>query len=122
MEPQRDPHQVVDLMMPAAGDEQDLSSFLNDLQGTAGLTESWETTLILQGGGCDIICHVSTAVSQELLLPRGVQQPFLTAADVRRPAVGAEHVGVERRPEANTHKLLQLLNFLFSFSASGSHC
>lgn len=55
--------------------------------------------LVLQGGGRDIIRQVSTAVSQELLLPRGVQQPFLTAADVRRPAVGVEDIGVERRPE-----------------------
>lgn len=102
VEPQCDPHQVVDLMMPAAGDEQDLSSLLDDLQGTTRFTESWEMTLILQGRGCNIICQVSTVVSQELFLSRGVQQPFLTAADVRRPAVGAEHIGMERRPEENT--------------------
>lgn len=112
-EPLRDPHQVIDLMVPAAGDEQDLSSLLNDLQGATCLTESWEMTLILQGRGRDIIRQVSTAVPQELLLPRGIQQPFLTPTDVRRPAVGAEHVDMERRPKANTQKLLQLFLLLF---------
>lgn len=83
LEPGPDSHQVVDLMMPAAGDKQDLSSLLNHLQGATCLTEAREMLLVLQGGGCDIIGQVSTAVPQELLLPRGVQQPFLTPTDVR---------------------------------------
>lgn len=81
--PWRDPDQVVDLVMPAAGDEQDLSSLLNDLQGATRFTEPWEMTLILQGGGSDIIGQVSTAVPKVFFLPWWVEQPFLTAADVR---------------------------------------
>lgn len=92
------PHQVINLVVPSAGNEDDLSGFLDDFQRGLALAVARIHPFIPKIWSCHVKGEVPVAILEEFLLSCRVQQPFLPAAHVGRPAVRAEDVGVERSP------------------------
>jgi len=91
-------YQIINLMVPAAGHENDFTCLLDDFKRLTGFFRVREKTPVSNLGRRHIVREVAVSVAQELLLTGRIQEPFLPATDVCRPTVGAEHVGVERGP------------------------
>lgn len=75
-------HQIVNLMVPPAWDEDDLPSFLYDFKRRAALSILGVEVALLQLRGSDVKGQVAVPVPEELLLPRREDQPFLFPTDI----------------------------------------
>lgn len=91
-------YQVVHLMVPSTRNEDYFPCFLDDFKRGTALGIAWVKAAVLKIRHSDVKGQVTMAISKVLLLPRGIEQPFLFPADIGRPAVGAEDVGMKRSP------------------------
>lgn len=90
------PYQVVDLVVPPAGHEHHLASFLCDFQWWAAVLKHGALVAIQEFGGSHIIWQATMAIPQGFFLPWWEEEPLFPPTDVDRPAEGTENVGMER--------------------------
>jgi len=69
-------------MMPSTGDEDYLPCFLNNFNRGLTLVVARVNTPVPKTGRSHVEGQVAMAVFQVILLPRGVQQPFLSPTNI----------------------------------------
>lgn len=98
-------YQVVNLMMPSTGDENYLPCFLHNFHRGLALVVARVNTPVLKTRCSHIEGQVAMTVFQVILLPWGVEQPFLSPTYISWPAIGTEDVSMEWSPVAEIRDL-----------------
>lgn len=105
-------YQVVNLMMPSTGDENYLPCFLHNFHRGLALVVARVNASVLKTRCSHIEGQVAMTVFQVILLPWGVEQPFLSPTYISWPAIGTEDVSMEWSPVAEIRDLRQCLKYL----------